>query len=325
MWSRHVIAMLLALAAAPSSSRILFGKYISVSISGKACDVTASPYNAVGDGKTMDTDAIQKALDDKSCGQIVFAAPRTFLVTALKITRNNCELVIQEGAVLLVSNDFKHFPNNAHVISARGVNNIAISGSGTVDGQGLAWWREMKKPGMDKMWRPHLVDFSHVDTALLTDTLVCVCLLIELLNRAVAILAARNVFHLFCSLTLFDIEKQFLNGPNHVLELYCNNCELSGVRVLSPPSTGDCEKTDSCRWPANKLSVRFSFVHLTFLQACVDGVVCYLNIILSTPCSHNTDAVDVHGSPFYIHGVNFTTGEPCLCPSVLYIYIAAKC
>ena len=24
---------------------------------------------------------------------------------------------------------------------------------------------------------------------------------------------------------------------------------------------------------------------------------------------HNTDAVDIHGSPFYVHGVNFTTGD----------------
>ena len=26
-------------------------------------------------------------------------------------------------------------------------------------------------------------------------------------------------------------------------------------------------------------------------------------------CSHNTDAVDVHGTPLYIHNVNFTTGD----------------
>merc|ERR1711934_932109 len=109
-----------------------------------------------------------------------------------------------------------------------------MGGSGTVDGQGLAWWREMKKPGKHDFWRPHLVDFSHVETGLLADTL-------------------------------------FLNGPNHVLELGCDHCELSHVRVLSPPSTGECEKTDSC--------------------------------------SHNTDAVDVHGDPFYVHDVNFTTGD----------------
>ena len=58
-----------------------------------------------------------------------------------------------------------------------------------------------------------------------------------------------------------------------MLELGCDNCELSHVSVLNPPSTGDCEKKNAC--------------------------------------SHNTDAVDVHGTPFYIHNVNFTTGA---CP-----------
>eukprot|EP01045_Picozoa_sp_COSAG04_P000220 COSAG04_NODE_4_length_52282_cov_12.667133_56_plen_108_part_00 len=87
----------------------------------------------------------------------------------------------------------------------------------------------------------------------------------------------------------------FTRNPNHVLELGCDNCELSHISVLNPPSTGDCEKKNAC--------------------------------------SHNTDAVDVHGSecrngrlgpltvaatltrpflrtaPFYIHNVNFTTGK----------------
>ena len=60
-------------------------------------------------------------------------------------------------------------------------------------------------------------------------------------------------------------------GPNHILELGCDHCELSAITVLNPSSTGACEKDDTC--------------------------------------SHNTDAVDVHGDPFWIHGVNFTTGD----------------
>ena len=92
----------------------------------------------------------------------------------------------------------------------------------------------MKKPGKDGIWRPHTVDFSHVTRGLLEDTL-------------------------------------YVNGPNHILELGCDYCELARVKVLNPPSTGDCEKSDTC--------------------------------------SHNTDAVDVHGDPFYVHGVNFSTGD----------------
>ena len=43
------------------------------------------------------------------------------------------------------------------------------------------------------------------------------------------------------------------------------------MTVLAPPSTGACERKGTC--------------------------------------SHNTDAVDVHGDPFWIHSVNFTTGD----------------
>lgn len=120
------------------------------------------------------------------------------------------------------------------IITAKNNQHIAITGAGTVDGQGLQWWVDMKKPGKEDMFRPHTVDFGNVQHAVLHETL-------------------------------------YTNGPNHILELGCDFCELDGVKVLAPPSTGVCEKTNTC--------------------------------------SHNTDAVDVHGSPFYIHNVNFTTGD----------------
>jgi len=120
------------------------------------------------------------------------------------------------------------------IIVAENVQHVAITGSGTVEGQGLIWWREVKKPGKGKIFRPHTVDFKHVQHAVLSDTL-------------------------------------YQNGPSHILELGCDNCELDAVRVFNPPSKGDCEKDNTC--------------------------------------SHNTDAVDIHGQPFYVHDVNFTTGD----------------
>lgn len=64
-----------------------------------------------------------------------------------------------------------------------------------------------------------------------------------------------------------------------VLFMYCTMMPFMPVQVLSPPSTGDCKSTDTC--------------------------------------SHNTDAVDVHGEPFYIHNVNFTTGDDNVAMHVL--------
>lgn len=210
-------------------ARRIQGRYVSVRVNdGADCSVTDAPYDAKGDGKTVTTEAIQKALDDSSCGRVVIPKPGIFLTFGLRLTRSNMELHVEEGATLLVSNDRKRWPGTSNIIDANNVNNIAITGGGTIDGQGLEWWQHRDD------FRPHMVQFTNVQHALLTETL-------------------------------------YLNSPNHVLELFCDDCELAHVKVLAPPSTGDCESENLC--------------------------------------SHNTDAVDVHGTPFYIHNVNFTTGD----------------
>ena len=220
-----VLFLLIIQAAAAAGSTtsiktILRGRYVSINILGEDCIVKPDDGNA--------TNTIQKHLDDPKCGKVIVSGPSNHTITALEFTRNNTELHLEEGTILRVSNDRQKWPGQENVVSANHLEHLAITGTGTFDGNGLDWWRNSKE------FRPHLVQFNHVNNALLSDTL-------------------------------------YLNAPNHVLELYCDNCELSGVKVLSPPSTGQCEK---------------------------DGT-----------CSHNTDAVDIHGSPFFVHDVNFTTGD----------------
>ena len=221
--------VLLLSLTSPAWASFMRGRYVTVELlDGETCDITSPPYAARGDGVHNDTLSIQKALDDARCSKIIVPAGGVFLVSALKISRSHTELHIEEGATLLVSNDRAMWPGERDVLSATEVEHLAITGGGTVDGQGLEWWQHRDD------FRPHLVQFSHVTHAILADTL-------------------------------------YLNSPNHVLELYCDDCELAGVKVLAPSSRGECKESNTC--------------------------------------SHNTDAVDVHGSPFYVHGVNFTTGD----------------
>ena len=62
-------------------------------------DVTKAPYFAVGDGKTMNTAAIQKAIDDCGSDECVYLPSGTFLTGALNL-RSKIELYVEKGATL---------------------------------------------------------------------------------------------------------------------------------------------------------------------------------------------------------------------------------
>lgn len=62
-------------------------------------DVTAEPYNAVGDGVTINTKALQKAIDDCKENEAVYLPKGVFLTGALTL-HSNMELFVDEGAVL---------------------------------------------------------------------------------------------------------------------------------------------------------------------------------------------------------------------------------
>lgn len=116
-------------------------------------NVTA--YGAVADGKTLNTKAIQKAIDaafKNNGGQVVFPKGR-FLSGSIQL-KSNVTLFFEEGAVLLGSTNPKdyykmEFPgrptspkkddnSQLALILAHKANNIALKGKGEIDGQGLA-------------------------------------------------------------------------------------------------------------------------------------------------------------------------------------------
>ncbi len=65
----------------------------------KYIDVTKAPYNAVGDGETLNTRAIQEALDNCDENSIVFFPAGTFLTGALNV-HSGSEILLDEGALL---------------------------------------------------------------------------------------------------------------------------------------------------------------------------------------------------------------------------------
>jgi hypothetical protein len=106
-------------------------------------------YGAIGDGKTLNTAAIQKALDAVGDGGVVIVPPGTFL-TGTIFLRSNTVLELLPGATLLGSPRLEDYTRlttgiagdrtGYHLVVADGVRNVTIRGQGTIDGNGPSFW-----------------------------------------------------------------------------------------------------------------------------------------------------------------------------------------
>ncbi|WP_089237405.1 glycoside hydrolase family 28 protein [Belliella buryatensis] len=122
--------------------------------------VNIKDFGAVSDGITKNTTAFAQAMDKVSeHGGGTIVVPRGMWLTGPIIFKSNVNLHLEAGALIQFSKDFDDYPlvetsfeglNTIRCISpiyADGVENIAISGPGTIDGNGDAW-RPVKKSKM---------------------------------------------------------------------------------------------------------------------------------------------------------------------------------
>lgn len=99
-------------------------------------------FGAVADGKTLNTDAFSKAIATavKNGGGQILVPEGVFLTGQVKLD-SNIELHLSKNAVVLGSTDIEHYEKTGRgwyaLISALEANNVAITGEGTLDGQGL--------------------------------------------------------------------------------------------------------------------------------------------------------------------------------------------
>lgn len=130
-------------------------------------------YGAVGDGKTLNTAAIQKAIDDcasKNGGTVLLEDG--IYMTGSIILRSNVNLHIEQNAVLLGSPNCGDYPEkqnlkhvisenlprtrNASMIFAEECENISITGMGKIDCNGTSFVKE--KQGEWTGWRFERID-----------------------------------------------------------------------------------------------------------------------------------------------------------------------
>ena len=138
-----------------------------------SCDPRA--FGARGDGSGNDAAAIQKAID--SCEQRGGGTVRLsagIYLSAPIVLKSNITLQLDKGATLLGSADHADYPAKTEfrapglqsLVSATDAANVAITGEGTIDGNGESWWqmaRTIKDSGIlgSDHPRPRLVVFDH--------------------------------------------------------------------------------------------------------------------------------------------------------------------
>ncbi len=195
-------------------------------------------FHAVADGVTVNTGAIQAAIDccaGNGGGTVLI--PSGVFVTGTLFLGNNVELHLSHGAVLKGSialddyNDEDAYPQNfhsnaeqwngKHLICAVGCENVAITGSGIIDGSAAAFYDEPMPLG-SYCWKYGLA-LAKDKERLRPGQAVC---FIECKNVRVSDITIRNVTCWAC----------FLHGCEHV--------QLRGIRICNPNTAANTDGID---------------------------------------------------------------------------------
>jgi len=182
-------------------------------------------FGACGDGVGLDTPALQAAIEAcaKSGGGTVFIPAGRYLTGSLSL-RDNVTLHLDSGAVLLGSEDPAGYPVTPNrwegkeqityspLIAGNELKNVAVTGRGTIDGQGAFLWSAFKNKTLAYP-RPRLIGFAD----------------------------CRNV--LIEGVTL-------VNSPAWTVNpVRCENVKIQGLTVINPPDSPNTDgiNPDSCR------------------------------------------------------------------------------
>ena len=118
-------------------------------------------FGAVGDGKTLDTAPIQKAINQAAKtgngAEVLVPAGHQYLIGTLEL-KSGINFHLQGDAELLVSVNREDYAGDG-VITANGAKDLTISGSGSINGRALEFMSHYDKPNewwIFKEWRPKL-------------------------------------------------------------------------------------------------------------------------------------------------------------------------
>ncbi len=218
-------------------------------------------FGAQGDGKTLNTDILNRLVETcaSAGGGKVIIPPGRFLTGPIFL-KSNIHIEIVAGATLLADTDIRNYPAidgrwegierkvYASLFTGHDLQNVSITGRGTIDGQGEVWWhafletvqmrkalgineREPDNPeGAPLRWpRPRVINLYRCKNVLIRDVTI-------------------------------------LNSPSWTVHpVYCEDVTVDNVRIFQPsdsPNT-DGVNPDSCK------NVRISNCHIDVGDDCI--------------------------------------------------------
>lgn len=200
-------------------------------------------YGAIGDGEAVVTTNIQQAIDDaytQGGGQVYI--PAGIFKTGSLTLKDNVELHISSGAILSFSTDPKDYgvvnsrwegwekPVYASCLYAKDSQNIAVSGFGTIEGNGSVWWDVFRNHRDDlKYPRPKTISFEE------------------------------------CSnITIRDIT--ILNSPSWTLNpIKCHNITIDNINIKNPKDSPNTDGID----PESCTNVRITNCNIDVGDDCI--------------------------------------------------------
>ncbi|HEV2444655.1 MAG TPA: glycosyl hydrolase family 28 protein [Candidatus Sulfopaludibacter sp.] len=112
-------------------------------------------YGAAGDGRTLDTAAIQKTIDAAAASggpaRVLVRGGKKYLVSSL-VLKSGIDFHLADDAELLASTNRSDYPAGADgILAANGARGLRISGTGNIDGRALEFMTGYNREG--EIWR----------------------------------------------------------------------------------------------------------------------------------------------------------------------------
>jgi polygalacturonase len=226
---------------------------------------TITDNGAVGDGKTLNTTAIQKTIDEcsKAGGGTVLLPTGRFLTGALTLA-SNLNLKIDKDSTLLITDnpaDLKLSGKGGPAcISATDCHDLSITGTGTIDGQGKIWWTNFRnqQAGGDagsSSRRPNLINLNRCNRVLVQDVLLTNSPMFHLVPKACQNVTVQNI-HIKAPSNAPNTDGMDPSGWNYLID-HCTFDVGDDCIALKPTTKID---------PARPSCENFTITNCTFIH-----------------------------------------------------------